>query len=270
MSAAPVRFAAMGGAYGNVPALAACIADARRQDCDTLMFLGDATGCCGHSGEILALVREHFPIRIAGNHEQQMAADLDSCGCGYENPEDERLSCLAHRYAMTSASQADRQWLASWPDHCVAATATGAVLLCHGSPDQTNEFLYESRLDDRRLLAWLDRYEVRGMICTHTGLPWIRRYNDGRYAVNCGATGKPDHDGDPAVHYALIDLRAHGSVIELRRVEYDHALWAAQLRQEGVEEIFTEPLLSGIWTVGINSLPEAEQAVQPRPLHRHS
>ena len=27
----------------------------------------------------------------------------------------------------------------------------------------------------------------------------------GRFAVNCGVVGKPDHDGDPAVHYALVD-----------------------------------------------------------------
>lgn len=50
------RFAAMGGAYGNVPALKACLQDARNQFCEALAFLGDAVGFCGHSDEIVDLI----------------------------------------------------------------------------------------------------------------------------------------------------------------------------------------------------------------------
>lgn len=262
------RIAAMGCAYGNYPAFAACITDARAQCCDTLIFLGDATGCCGYSDETLALIEREFDYMVAGNHEQELAAGSDHCGCGYADPEDERLGCLAHRYATQSVSAEMQAWVGSWPSDGVIQTGHGRLLLCHGSPARTNEFLYESELNERRIEQWLTEAEAVGLLCTHTGLPWIRQLSDKRFAVNCGATGKPDHDGDPAVHYAIIDMTAAQPAARLRRVEYDHRAWAAKLRADGVEEVFVTPLETGVWTTGVNSLPEIERRVQPRPLRR--
>src|SRR5262245_13468154 len=91
--------AAMGGAYGNLAALDACLADARGGSADVLAFLGDAIGCCGHSEEVAARIRESFPVLVAGNHEQQAARRSESCGCGYASAEDEAISCEAFQLA---------------------------------------------------------------------------------------------------------------------------------------------------------------------------
>jgi diadenosine tetraphosphatase ApaH/serine/threonine PP2A family protein phosphatase len=222
------------------------------------VFLGDATGCCGHSDEVLRLVRAHFDVCIAGNHEQEAAAGSSSCGCGYESAEDERYSCLAHQYAMESLGEELRHWIAGWPDQGLLETPAGRVLLCHGSPDRTNEFLYESELDERCLVGWLDAAGATALACTHTGLPWVRELPHGRVAVNVGAVGKPDHDGDPAVHYAVLDISNAVPVARIERVVYDAASWVKQLAGEGVDPIFTEPLRTGCWTIGVRSLPKAE------------
>ena len=265
----PKRLAIMGGAYGNVPALEACLADAKAQGCDTRVFLGDATGCCGHSDETLALVREHFDVLLAGNHEQQAASGALECGCGYASPEDERLGCQAHELALQSLSEANRQWLGTWAQQQrVLETAGGRLLLCHGSPDQTNEFLFESELEPGRLRRWLDAHGCLGLLCTHTGLPWLWEGEEGRFACNVGAVGKPDHDADPAVHYALLDMAENPWQLALRRVSYDHHAWADQLKREALPEVFIEPLRTGRWTTGVRSLPQVEQPSQPRPIGR--
>ncbi|GAB4445951.1 MAG: metallophosphoesterase family protein [Cyanobacteria bacterium J069] len=253
----------MGGIYGNVPALTACLADARAHECESLLFLGDAIGCCGHSDEVVAQLQQQFHILIAGNHEQQATAGLMTCGCGYASPEDERLSCLAFAYAMQDLSEAHRQWLGTLPDAALLDTAAGRVLLCHGSPAQTNEFLYECELSDRRLNQWLDQFNAVGFICTHSGLPWVRQLERGRFAINCGVVGKPDHDGDTAVHYALLTVANRTVTAEIQRVEYDHIAWANRLEQEGVDPIFIEPLRTGYWTTGVSSLPPQRQLVMP-------
>jgi hypothetical protein len=137
----------------------------------------------------------------------------------------------------------------------------GRILLVHGSPGHTSEFLYEHELDDLRLEAWLDRFEVRGFVCTHSGLPFVRRLRGGRFAVNCGAVGKADHDGDPAVHYALLDLPASGAPrLEIRRVAYDHEAWARRMEEAGIAPVFVEPVRTGIWTTGVASLPASERS----------
>jgi diadenosine tetraphosphatase ApaH/serine/threonine PP2A family protein phosphatase len=260
------RLAVMGGAYGNVPALEACIRHARSSGCDPMAFIGDATGCCGHSDEVLELIRRNFSIRVAGNHEQQAAAGSAECGCNYASAQDERYGCLAHQYAMNSLSAGNQRWLGVWPDLALIETAAGKVLLCHGSPDRTNEFLYESDLDDKRLNAWLDQFQAIGFVCTHSGLPWIHRLADHRFAVNCGVVGKPDHDGDPAVHYALLEMsQSVVASITIERVEYDYRRWANELAREGVDEVFVSPLRTGVWTCGVSSLPPGERESRPRP-----
>ncbi len=251
--------AVMGGAYGNVPALQACLRDARGEQCDTLAFIGDALGCCGHSDEVLALVREHVDVLVAGNLEQQAPAGAATCGCGYASAEDERWGCMAFERALESLSDESRRWLDTWPREAVVETHAGRLLLCHGSPDATNEFLYASQLEEKRLRDWLAAYEAIGMFCTHTGLPWVRAFDDARFAANCGVVGKPDHDGDPAVHSALVDLTGGSPAVEIRRVAYDHEAWADQLAREGVADVFVEPLRTGVWTTGVASLPAAEQ-----------
>ncbi len=259
------RIALMGGAYGNVPALRACLEDARGQACTQYGFLGDAIGCCGHSDEIVDLIRAEFDMVIAGNHERQAAAGKNECGCGYSSAEDEQASCQAFAYASRSLSEDNRRWLATWPALYRLNTTAGLILLCHGSPRKTNEFLYQSGLDEKSLRSMLTNSRACGFVCTHSGLPWLRDIGEAGVAANCGVVGKPDHDGDPAVHYLILEVTGAGVAVEIRRVEYDHETWAAQLRREGVAEVYVEPLATGIWTVGVKSLPPVERVVQRRP-----
>jgi hypothetical protein len=56
MKPAIERLAAMGGAYGNLAALAACLDDAAAAGAEQRAFLGDAIGCCGHSAEVVAMI----------------------------------------------------------------------------------------------------------------------------------------------------------------------------------------------------------------------
>lgn len=259
------KLAVMGGSYGNVPALSACIQHAKDVGCEGFAFIGDATGCCGHSDETLALIREHFPFLVAGNYEQKAASREEDCGCNYTNDEDNHYWGIAYVWAMASLSDENRSWLGTWPDLAYLETSVGRILLCHGSPAQTNEFLYESELDDRRLQGWLDQHQAVGFVCGHSGFPWIRPLDGHRFAANCGVCGKPDHDHDAAVHYLTVDLSAAAPMAKIERVEYDHIAWADQLDREGVDDVFTIPVRNGVWTCGLNSMPATERVLRPRP-----
>lgn len=256
------RIAVMGGIYGNVPALEACLADAAAQRADLYVCNGDMTGCCGHSDRTLELLRSRFTVFVAGNHEQQSHAGADNCACNYAAEEDTTCGSVGHRYSLRSLSDENRAWLGTLPELATVETAAGRLLVCHGSPGQTNEFLYETELDEKPLAAWLDLAGARAFVCTHSGFPWVREIGDGRLAINAGVVGKPDHDADLAVHYALLDASPAGFRADLRRVEYDADGWVAQIAAEGVEPMFTEPLRTGVWTVGVASLPAALRARQ--------
>jgi len=202
---------------------------------------------------------------VAGNHEQQAARGATTCGCGYASPEDERIACLAFALATEALTDADRNWLATWPTQRILDLAGQRVLLCHGSPDQTNEFLWESQLQSARLAGWFEQYNVDALVCTHTGIPWIRTLDDKRLAVNCGVVGKPDHDGDPAVHYAILYRDSSSPPrAEIRRVRYDHEQFTRRMEALGIDSTFIEPLRTGWWTTGRDSLPQTEAAWSER------
>ncbi len=256
------RIAVMGGIYGNVPALEACLADARAARADLFVCNGDMTGCCGHSDRTLEVLRANFSIFVAGNHEQQSFVGGETCACNFADPTDTSCGSVGHRYSLRSLGEENRKWLGTLPELATIETAAGRLLVCHGSPGQTNEFLYETELDGKPLAAWLDLAEARALICTHSGFPWVREVGTGRVAINAGVVGKPDHDADTAVHYALLEVLPESFRVEIRRVEYDAETWVKQIAAEGVEPIFTDPLRTGVWTIGVASMPAALRARQ--------
>lgn len=252
------RMAVMGCIYGNVPAFTACLADARAQGCDAVLCAGDVLGFCGHADEILALVQRSCAVMIAGNHEREVVAGTGLCGCGFARAEDERLSCAASARQADGLKVEDLLILARWPEISVIDTAHGALLLCHGSPDRSNEFL--SAEDTARMHQWLRETNAQVLACSHTGVPWLRALSDHRLAVNVGAVGKPDHDGDTAVHYAVIDM-GKPPAASIRRVSYDHVAWAAQLISEGVEPCVAGQLITGRWAWGAGTVANYSEVI---------
>ena len=61
-SETPRKLAVMGGAYGNLSALDACLADSAEMGAEIRAFLGDSIGCCGHSNEVVDKIRRGFDL----------------------------------------------------------------------------------------------------------------------------------------------------------------------------------------------------------------
>lgn len=80
--------------------------------------------------------------------------------------------------------------------------------------------------------------------------------------VNVGAIGRPANDGDPRVPYAILTAGDDGGPprVEWRRVSYDHAALAVEMRAERLPEEFIETIETGWWTTCLEVLPMKERA----------
>lgn len=141
------------------------------------------------------------------------------------------------------------------------------VLMCHGSPRRTNEFLWESATATQFLTYLAEVHEADVILATHTGIHWQRALPEGRVFANVGVLGRPANDGSTDVWYALVDLGrapddADGAAarIEFVPVAYDHERLAAEMREEGLPEEFVETILTGWWTTCLEILPAKERA----------
>ena len=259
------RIAVFGGVYNNWLALDAVLADARAAGVDAVFCLGDV-GAFGPSPDrSVERLREEGIPTVQGNYDHSVGHGLPDCGCGYTDPRDNHYAQISYDHTLRNTSGQHREWLRELPPSLDVRLGATRVHLCHGSPRRTNEFLWESTTPRPFLRRLLDDADTDVLVCTHTGLPWSRWLEEapGRGAVNVGVIGRPDNDGDPAVHSAILTAPARPGAapdVEIRRVEYDHERLADEMRREGLLDRFIETILTGWWTTCLEILPGKERS----------
>jgi hypothetical protein len=196
---------------------------------------------------------------VQGNYEQSLAGGADDCNCGYTDPRDNHFARLSYQYTAAHCSPELRRWMGELPSRRRVRVGDAELLLVHGSPRQVNEFLFASTSPSAFLERLCEREGCDGFLCTHTGLPWVRRLPSGRVVANVGVIGRPANDGDPRVRWALVGAGDAGVEVEVLPLAYDHLALAAEMRAERLPEEFVETVLGGWWTTCLEVLPARER-----------
>ena len=254
------RVGVFGGVYSNHLALDAAIADARSRGVDAVFCLGDLGAFGPNPDKVFPILRDHGVEVVRGNYEDSIARGLDDCQCGYTDPLDNYYARLSYRYTFTNTSVENRTWMAELPPEIRFSLGELDVLACHGSPRQTNEFLWDSTVPTHFLDKLTSDFHVDVILGSHTGLHWERRWGDGKAYVNVGALGRPANDGRTEVWYAILEAEGRELSVEFVAVAYDHEALAREMRDEELPEEFVETILTGWWATCLEILPGKERA----------
>jgi len=252
--------ALLGGIYSNHLALAEALRDARRRGAAAIYCLGDLGAFGPHPDRVFPLLEEYGVACLQGNYDHSIGNGLADCRCGYTDPRDNHYASLSYRYTLENTSPENRRFLAGLPAEIRFELGGRRVLLCHGSPRRTNEFLWESATPDGFLERLCRDHQADAMFATHTGIKWLRPLPSGRLFANVGVLGRPENDGGTRVWYALLRASAGGLEVDFVPVEYDHAALAREMREEKLPEEFVETILTGWWTTCLEVLPAKERA----------
>ncbi len=248
----------MGGAYSNHLALRETLRDALARGAEALFFLGD-TGAFGpHPDKSFPLLREYGVHPMQGNYDMSLAQGRDDCFCGYTDPRDNHFARLSYQYTFRNTSAPHKAWMGIWPREIRVRLGEYRLLMCHGSPRQINEFLWESATPDGLIATFLREGGADVICCTHTGIKWHRETPSG-HLVNVGAIGRPENNGTTRVWYALLTA-APDFQVEFRPVAYDHEALAHEMEAEGLPAEFVETIRTGWWTTCLEILPAKERA----------
>lgn len=253
------RIAVFGGVYSNYLALAAMLADARRRGAEALFCLGDLGGFGPYPDRVYPLLRQRDVVVMRGNYDIALAEGHEDCGCGYTDPRDNYYAQLSYTYTFTHTSEANKRWLRTLPDCLRVQLGRYRLHLCHGSPRQVNEFLWESTTPDCLLEFFLRQYEADVLLFTHTGIKWYRPLPGDRHAINVGVIGRPENDGTPRVWYCLLTA-APALQVAFIPVTYDYRQLARDMQQEDLPPEFIDTICSGWWTTCLEVLPGKERA----------
>jgi predicted phosphodiesterase len=253
------KVALFGGAYNNWRAVEATIADAKRKGAEAVVFLGDAGGFGPHPDRTIEALRAYDLVAVQGNYDDSVGNARQDCACGYTDPRDNAFAQLSYDYTLANTSAENRRWLASLPAKGEVRVGGRRVVLCHGSPRRTNEFLWESTTPASFVAHLCDAHEADLIACTHTGLHWERRLPDGRGLVNVGAIGRPANDGRKNVWYTMLEAGPNGPEASFVPVDYDWEGLAADMRAVGLPPEFVETVTTGWWTTCLEILPSRER-----------
>jgi predicted phosphodiesterase len=255
-----MRIACFGGIYSNYLALEQAICHARRRGVDAMYCLGDIGAFGPHPDRVFPLLREAGVQCLQGNYDDSIGNELDNCQCGYTDPRDNHFAQISYDYTLANTCQENRRWLRELPKELRLELGGRRLLLCHGSPRKTNEFLWESTTSTQFLELLVRKHDADWILGTHTGIRWQRPLAGDRCFVNVSVLGRPENDGRTNVWYALISLTPAGGLeLEYIPIEYDHRRLAREMAEEGLPGEFQETILTGWWTTCLEILPAKER-----------
>ena len=269
-----MKLALFGGLYSNYLSLEAAISEVNARGADAVYCLGDLGGFGPHPDRIFPRLCDYNIACVQGNYDNSIGNELDDCQCGYTDPRDNYFAQISYDYTLKHSSEDNKALLRNLPQEIRLNVDGLDVLLCHGSPRRTNEFLWESATST----AFLDRmcleHHADVIAGTHTGIHWERRLTNGRRYINAGVLGRPENDGQSCVWCTMlrtgVDADRDAAVcnglnaavpvsVDFLMIEYDYLRLAEEMRAESLPQEFVETVLSGWWTTCLEILPSRER-----------
>ena len=253
------RIIVFGGVYNNYLALAALLREAQKIPHDAIFCLGDLGAFGPHPNRVYPLLIEGRVHVVQGNYDNSIGNDLKDCQCGYTDPRDNYFAQISYDYTYANTSAEFKSYQRALPSEIRFESFGHRVLLCHGSPRKTNEFLWESTTPTHFLQKLFRDYEADVILTTHTGIKWQRRMEDGKVFANVGVIGRPENNGSTNVWYSIVEFGPEPA-IHYKPLEYDHHGLAAEMAEEKLPQEFIETIMTGWWTTCLEILPGKERA----------
>lgn len=241
-----MRIAVFSDVHANLPAMEAVRDHIATGGYDQVYCLGDLGGYASQPNEVQEVIMEMGCPTILGNYDEGVGFAKDDCGCHYTKPFDIEMSNTSFIWTRDNTSDENKAWLRNLPREIRFEVEGLRVLLCHGSPRSTTEYLFVDRSD-----GFLRQFTPGGehdaqadvIVFGHTHVPFHREV-DGVQFINTGSVGRPK-DGDPRAGYSVLTIQNKGVEFEQVRVEYDVELAATRLVAAGLPEYFANYLRGG-------------------------
>jgi putative phosphoesterase len=237
--------------HANEQALRAVFKRVHRKKFDTVICLGDFVGYGAQPNQVLDTMRtlRARKVFIRGNHDR-VACGIDEAN-GFNQAA--RASALWTRDHLSPVNRRFLRDLAAGP------LVHREVLLCHGSPHDEDEYVFNVH-HAAEILA-LDT-GTPFILFGHTHLPavfsidrdmnvsgfavredlTVRLNADLRYLINPGSVGQP-RDRNPAASCVILDTAKR--TVQFFRVPYDIARAQASIRKAKLPEILATRLQYG-------------------------
>jgi diadenosine tetraphosphatase ApaH/serine/threonine PP2A family protein phosphatase len=245
-----MRYLILSDIHANIQALEAVLLAAPPAEFDRVLVLGDVVGYGADPNAVVDRVRDLKPDAIIRGNHDKVAAGVESAE-GFN-----QAARFAAMWTLESLTQENRDYLTSLP---VGPLVVDEVEICHGSPDDEDEYVFEP-VDAIESLRGTQR-EVCFFGHTHVAIGYwmslsefdvivpeseadtvVELKPERRYMINPGSVGQP-RDGDPRAAFGIYDSDTR--TFYFRRVPYDVSAAQAKIVKAGLPEGLARRLAVG-------------------------
>ncbi|MFK7869541.1 MAG: metallophosphoesterase [Roseobacter sp.] len=236
-----------GGPYSNLHATEALLREAATLPGATLICTGDVVAYCADPAATTQAIMDSGAVVVAGNCEQQIAANALECGCGFEaGTACDLLSKGWFSHASAGVTDAQRGWMAGLPDLLCFTHHGRRIGVLHGGVGDVARFLWSVSPDQAFAQEWAAFEALAGgvdaIVAGHSGIPFIKDTPRGQW-VNAGVIGIPPHDGSQTTRFVLL----HRGRFVVRALHYDALGAQAAMVRAGLTQGYHDSLVSGYW-----------------------
>ncbi len=208
-----MRIAILADIHGNFTALKSVLKASSAYDIDTFLIAGDLVGYYFHPDKVLELLEPLNKKVIKGNHENELSLSMGS---------EEHLRNYEIKYgsglriAIDILSNKQLNYLISLPASLTFNINDRNILLCHGSPWDTDQYIYPDT--NNKIMTKCVNTGFDLVIMGHTHYPMIKKFNN-TVLLNPGSVGQA-RDRKPGACWAIYD--SDNGEIQLKREHYDY------------------------------------------------
>ena len=240
------RFAIFSDVHANLAAMEAVAAHIAAGGYDGVYCLGDLGGYASQPNEVQEIIKAMGCPVVLGNYDEGVGFEREDCGCHYIKPFEIALSQISFGWTRAHTSEANKEWLRALPREVRFEAGGQRILLCHGSPRSTTEYLFETRSE-----GFLKQFTPGGrddahadvIVFGHTHVPYHRTV-DGVHFINTGSVGRPK-DGNRQAGYCALTIEDAQATAEQIRLPYDVEATCEQIARAGLPAYFADYLRGG-------------------------
>ena len=167
-------------------------------DVDRIIVAGDIAGKGPQPFETLELLNSKKVVAVKGNSDEKF------------------VKSRSVKNSLTKNQKRLLQWLGGLP---TVAFQEFGIMICHGSPLGTTDYIYPSVTEPALQRKFHNRTMPRVLCCGHSHIPFVGKVGD-VLVVNAGSVGRPI-DGDPRGSLVLLDVDGADARGEVVRFGYN-------------------------------------------------
>lgn len=196
-----MKIALIADIHGNSAALDSALADIDNLGVSQILVAGDLVGYYYNPQSVLNSLNARLWHGVRGNHEDMLVNWLN--GIGQHEVRQKYGSGI--QVAVDTLSKSSIELLASLPRSRSLIIEGRSVLLCHGSPLKTDEYVYPNASIEARSNLISPTHDLVVYGHTHHPIVWE---DEGKIIVNPGSIGQ-QRNGVLGAHWALWETESH-------------------------------------------------------------